>query len=231
MKLRYLFESEPEIIDDEGDVSFYDIPVEVADNRRMRQLLDTADIFQCYLYARDVIKGRWPELEKKILERLDGTEGKVDLAVRYAEHIINGRWPELEKYLLSTSHSGYVFQYALYVIRGRWLDGEDIIKKDGYTAWQYACRVINGRWPEAEEEIRKDPAAIYHYALYVINGRWPEAELDLVKDRLAWLDSYAMDVLRLNYDQMLDFRHKLIKDAGYNNMTDFLKKTYKPIGK
>jgi len=49
--------------------------------------------YQCVavLYARDVIKGRWPELEKRIL-----ADKNVHWAFEYARDIVKGRWLEAE---------------------------------------------------------------------------------------------------------------------------------------
>jgi hypothetical protein len=42
-----------------------------------------------YWYARDVIKGRWPEAEPVI-------RSDPEWAYRYALNVIKGRWPEAE---------------------------------------------------------------------------------------------------------------------------------------
>ena len=50
------------------------------------------DSYRLYLYARDIIKGRWPEAEPVIMT-------DPNLAYWYAKNIIEGRWPEAEKYI------------------------------------------------------------------------------------------------------------------------------------
>ena len=55
------------------------------------------------MYAKEVIKGRWPEGEAAIL-RDPGT------SVRYARDIIKGRWPEAEE-AIATSTPEFVKYY------------------------------------------------------------------------------------------------------------------------
>ena len=98
-----------------------------------------------YYYARDVIKGRWPEAEPHI---------KVDprWAYWYASDVIKGRWPEAEPYIMKNSE--WAYGYARFVIKGRWPEVEPIIKVNPQFAYYYARDVIKGRWPEAEPYIK-----------------------------------------------------------------------------
>jgi len=112
-------------------------------------------------YAKDVIKGRWPEGEE-IISR------DAEYAFQYAKDIIKDRWPEGEKAIL---HNPYlIYHYAKDIIKDRWPEGEKILlasPKMKYmkqtTAdniqrqliFQYAKDIIKGRWPEGEKILRK----------------------------------------------------------------------------
>ena len=96
-----------------------------------------------YRYARDVIRGRWPEGEKVI-----ASDPKS--AYRYAMYVIGGRWPEAEKVIASASDPYYAYLYAMYVIRGRWPEAEKVIASasDPESAYEYARDVIGDPDPE-----------------------------------------------------------------------------------
>ncbi len=129
-------------------------------SEKLENIIKTkTDPHYAYVYARDVIKGRWKEAEEYI---------KTDpyWAFRYARDVIKGRWKEAEEYIKTNPQSAYF--YARDVIKGRWPEAEDYIKKDPYYAYHYAKNVIKGRWPEAEEYIKKDPKYAAHYAKEVI---------------------------------------------------------------
>jgi hypothetical protein len=74
-----------------------------------------------YCYAKDVIKTRWPEAEKFIME--DPRQ-----ACFYAEQVIKGRWPEAEEYIIKNFK--LAFWYAKDVIKGRWPEAEKCIMED-----------------------------------------------------------------------------------------------------
>ncbi|NHR07398.1 hypothetical protein HA052_19595 [Chromobacterium haemolyticum] len=48
-----------------------------------------------FMYARNIIQGRWPEAEKTLLK-----ENYASLIWEYITDVINGPWPELEPYIL-----------------------------------------------------------------------------------------------------------------------------------
>ena len=162
------------------------------------------DLIHGYLYARDVIKGRWPEAEPYIMKdphiaylyANDLMEGKrwpeaepyimkdPSIASNYATNVIKGRWPEAEPYIMK--HPGNASHYATYVIKGRWSEAEPYIIENPYFAYVYARDVIKGRWSEAEPYIMKDPYFAYEYAKDVIEDRWPEAEPYIMKNPGVW---------------------------------------------
>jgi hypothetical protein len=152
--------------------------------REEKEILKSAGA--AYLYAIDVIKGRWPEAEPTITK-------DPNYAYLYARDVIKGRWPEAEPTIIKDPN--YVYLYAKDVIKGRWPGAESIISKNPEFAYLYARDVIKGRWPGAEPIISKNPEFAYLYAKDVIKGRWPEAESTIIKDpNYAYL--YAKDVIK-----------------------------------
>ena len=61
-----------------------------------------------YLYARDIIKGRFPEAEEYIKK-------DPQYAYYYATNIIKGRFLEAEEYI--KKHPKYAYEYAKYIIK------------------------------------------------------------------------------------------------------------------
>ncbi len=117
---------------------------------------------RAYWYARNVIKGRWPEAEPVIMK-----ESKW--AYYYAKGVIKGRWPQAEPVIMKESK--WAYYYAKDVIKGRWPEAEPHIMKESKWAYYYAKDVIGERWPEAEPHIMKDPVWAYWYAKDVIGER------------------------------------------------------------
>jgi hypothetical protein len=129
-------------------------------------------------YAREVIKARWSEYEKKMIEASD-----VKSMYEYIRSVINDRWPEFEQLILRLDDSDVALKYAMEVIGGRWKEGESAIIKSPAAAREYAASVIGGRWPEGEEKIKQDAGSALAYALDVMQRqRWPEAEEAIKKD-------------------------------------------------
>jgi hypothetical protein len=89
-----------------------------------------------YLYAKYVIKGRWPEAEEVLSK-------STHYAYHYARHVIKGRWPEGEKAI--AKDPGYAYHYARHVIKGRFPEAEKTLLKDPERAYNYANNVIKER--------------------------------------------------------------------------------------
>lgn len=98
-------------------VRFYDADdaYQYALNKRKRvpdvekYILEVQDAKVAYMYARNVIEGRWPEAEPFI--KLDPMR-----AYHYANSVIQGRWPEAEEYIRKNvdqwwNYLGMVFYY------------------------------------------------------------------------------------------------------------------------
>ena len=99
---------------------------------------------KAYLYASNVIKGRWLEGESIIMQ-------DAGYSNAYARDVIEGRWPEVES-MISTD-AAVASDYAKEVIKGRWPEAEEAISKNARYAYFYAKGVIKGRFPKAEKAI------------------------------------------------------------------------------
>ncbi len=158
-------------------------------------------------YAYQVMRGRWPEAEPKIL-------ADAKAAARYAVYVIKGRWPEAEPIIMRDPSAA--LDYTMEVINGlfyddeydekyddaseygviyeRWPEAEPFIMQDAKVAASYADKVIEGRWPEAEPIIMTDAASAYYYVSRILGDRWPEAEPYIIKDP-KFASKYARDVI------------------------------------
>jgi hypothetical protein len=84
---------------------------------------ELTDPEQAYWYAKDIIKGRWPEGEAAISKH-------PYWAYYYARDVIKGRWPEGESTIAKDSQEAY--WYAKDIINGRWPEGEEAIANSDY---------------------------------------------------------------------------------------------------
>ena len=154
---------------------------------------------EAYYYAKDVIKGRWPEAEPYIIQGANSNDKfsiGISIIVNYARDIIGGRWPEAEPVIMKNPE--YAYQYARDVIGGRWPKAEPYIMKDPVWALFYARDVIGGRWPEAEPVIMKSPRRSAEYA------------------KLFNLDTPAQDMAENFADGKKPGRKGLAKRSGVN---------------
>ena len=103
------------------------------------------------LYAKNAIKGRWPEAEQYILKDLYGIN-------RYLFQIIDGPWPEAEDMI--SQHAPSAYKYAKYFLKKRFPKGEPAILEDPYCAMNYAINVMKKRWPEAEKDFINSPPSV-----------------------------------------------------------------------
>lgn len=134
-----------------------------------------------YLYARNVVHGRWPDGESAILK-------KPYSCFLYAKNIIKGRWPEAEPVIMQDPSA--TNSYAQLVIGDRWPEAEPIILNSSpiWIFW-YVENVIDGRWPEAEPKLIDYPHLSCWYAFDIMCERWYEAEEQIKKDQ-EWWDRY-----------------------------------------
>ena len=143
-------------------------------------ILKATDPGYAYGYAKEVLKGRWPEAEEAIIK-----DGHV--AYLYAFDVIGGRWPEAERPAAEeaiATDPGWAYRYAEYVIKGRFPEGEAAIAANPLNAYNYARWIIGGRWPEAEATIAKSQGNANRYA-----KEFPEAKFIFVMNGwIDWLD-------------------------------------------
>ena len=101
----------------------------IGEFKDVKDLLEKASgrkkAFWAFWYARDVIKGRWPEAEDVIAEN-------AEYAYGYAKDVLKGRWPEAEDVIARDAN--YAWLYARYVIKGRWPEAEDVMAKNAEYA-------------------------------------------------------------------------------------------------
>jgi hypothetical protein len=139
----------------------------------------------CYDYAKNVIKGRWPEAEPIIAQ-------DPEYVPMYAKNMMNGkRWSEGEIGMLKSDHfdrNFHLCKYAQYIIKGRWPEAERLLLngKKLYRAGEYAADIIGGRWQLLEQEILKTPdkmdtGQLILYCNECIGGRWSELERNMLR--------------------------------------------------
>jgi len=87
-----------------------------------------ANPWACLMYARRVIKGRWPKGEPTIMK--DPYDAQA-----YATQVIGGRWPEAEPTIATEPYSAV--DYALFVIKGPWPEAEPAIRSEPYCSDVY----------------------------------------------------------------------------------------------
>ena len=142
-------------------------------------------------YLHTIVKGRWPEYEKLIIN--------TPHACHYARIVFKGRWPEAEPAIASDVKTA--FSYATTVLKQRWEPAEKtLLQSTAYGLMAKYAAVFGFRWPEVEEKILKlkrfNP--IINYAKQVIKGAWPEGEKVMLERLIATRnqDNYPSGQLR-----------------------------------
>ena len=184
-------------------------------------------------YARDVIGGRWVEMEERMK--------KSNYASDYARMVLKKRWPEAEPYMLNKI-SRKTFNYASECMGGRWPELEQILLDESCSLrslgaiLEYTTINIKGRWPEGEQYLLKEEHMEYpehmrylvKYARDVIGGRWPEAERiliknakqalsyikNVVKDRCSYLEPVIFQNINTAEEYLSDFRSNFIPNGN-----------------
>jgi len=138
-------------------------------------------------YAIDVIKGRWPEMERYFAK-------DKGLAVTYMMKLIDGEWPAFKQEILKNRDDWTAILYAEFS-KKRFVEAEEfILQANSGMIVRYATGVLERRWPEAEPKLLadKDARDLVTYAREAIRGRWPEAE-DIIATDL-FIASYYPEV-------------------------------------
>jgi len=128
-----------------------------------------------FLYARKVLKGRFPEGEAEI--------ARSPYAIEYASTILRGRFPEAEPHfeeivegcgfsMLANRVMSYFINNG---IRNAKVEKKILENNSGLIS-DYADKCIGGRWPEAEARMLEQGINATEYHQTVVKGRWPEWE-------------------------------------------------------
>ena len=96
-------------------------------SEKLEAILVTDGLF-AYLYAKNKIKGRWPEAEAII--------AKSSSSIHYAKEVIGGRFKEAEEFIAKSAQHSFI--YARDVVHGRFEEGEDSLANDGFYLQKYA---------------------------------------------------------------------------------------------
>lgn len=116
-------------------------------------LNDNRNIHMILNYTRDVIKGRWPDGEKKILSffiknhKQNNEEDDYDVLFDYAKGV-GERIPIFEPYLVKSVRA---MNYAIDIIKGRWPELEKRIRKFNSDNILEYVRFTGHTWEEAEK--------------------------------------------------------------------------------
>ena len=102
---------------------------------------------EAFNYARDVIKGRWPEGEPIIMQE----PKSAYWLYQYARGVIKGRWPEAEPIIMQDPE--WAYWYALHVIHDRWPEAEPTIK--GSERWGWYQEYVMEPWRRKQEIIKR----------------------------------------------------------------------------
>ena len=104
-------------------------------------VLKATDPGWSYGYAKEVLKGRWPEAEEAIVK-------DPHMAYLYAMDVIKGRWPEAEPTI--AKDPSVAFYYAKHVIGGRFPEAEEAIVKNTSVANPHLAKSYLELFPEAK---------------------------------------------------------------------------------
>jgi hypothetical protein len=192
-------------------------------------------------YAKSVIKGRWIEAEKKILE----TEVSY-CHVNYAQNCIRNRWPELEKKIIDNikdktrivklgyEESQIGIYYAERVIKNRWPELEQKLLKfsgdnSNWVLVRYAADVVKSEWPELEKKIIKesDAAQAFEYCKYAIKDRNRDLE-NLIYSNYVYPSKYK-SFIRTKIEKHLKNKNydEILKYCDYKEYSSIIKNLYK----
>jgi hypothetical protein len=181
---------------------------------------DPAFFTTCLLYARSVLKNRWPDLEPILLEYARDYED-CKPAISYALRVVGGRWLELEPILINCEKD--LATYIKFFIHGQWhlledlvLNGTDyhcVARADAMVAYCRLCR--RSRWDQAEPILIQ---ALSHGGTADLAMAYVEEFMD--GDLQDWDDS----VLRGDYDATVTAEYAAItKDGPWTDLEDAVK--------
>jgi hypothetical protein len=100
---------------------------------------EQTDPYLAYMYARNIVGGRWPEGEATIIQH-------PEVAYDYARYILKERWPIFEPVI--GKDPLWSFYYAKDVIKGRFIAAEETLAHSQSDAKKWYLEVF----PEAKED-------------------------------------------------------------------------------
>jgi hypothetical protein len=157
------------------------------------------NLSQAIRYAKERIKGRWPEMEPFIIRNAAINDQHAGIALDYAVNAIKGRWPELEEKFKTTKSTdtmpNLAFKYAVEVLKQPWRDAEP------QARFQYGMVK-----PELLMCLNTPETAI-EYAEHFNLKPWPEfAQILLTKKQLDWYVRYLAKLGNKARDHRLEQR-------------------------
>ena len=138
-----------------------------------------------FVYAKKILKGRFPEGEPAI--------ARSSHAYEYAKDVVGGRFELAEPYFAECiglrysdlSHSR-AMKYFVSIAGVRRPEVEKhLLEREHRLIVEYCNNCVGGRWEEAEDKIVKVAASDYHRE--IVRGRWPAFEARILgRQKLAW---------------------------------------------
>lgn len=178
------------------------------------------DLNVAIMYAQGVIKGRWPELEQKLLKN-PVPAGFPYVAIIYTKCVIKGRWPELENFIISKNASWAAFDYAVDIIQGPWLEAEKIVLTNYFSFIRYYSHF----YPEQLNQRTKDvPLVINKYVIMdVPNTITNDQVVQMFKILFPLCTITPIDIgsQRLLYEPLIKFRieHNKLKQIKIRKLS------------
>ena len=122
--------------------------------------LPKSPFWACW-YAKNVIKGRWPEAEFVI-------KNDSRFSYIYARDALNGRFNAAENNIKNDPQ--YAYLYARNILKTRWPIAENAIMTNAKYSFLYSIWVLDERWPEAESIISTNSSYWDTYSDNYLNG-------------------------------------------------------------
>ena len=143
--------------------------------------LEIRDPSAAYWYARNVLKGRFPEGEAAIAK-------EPETAALYADKVVKGRWPEGEAAIATDPDCKSWYARSL---RGHdpagyeefQLEHGDWVPDKVAEAATSRDKEATGNFRQPDEQDVTDPYSAFFYAYYVINGRFPAGEAAIASSK------------------------------------------------
>jgi lambda repressor-like predicted transcriptional regulator len=195
-------------------------------------LLKRGDPIKISLYARNILKGPWPEAEDIIAK-------SAEASYIYAGNVLKG--PFLKGEDAMSKDTRYAYGYAVNCLKGRFLKGERAIAADTNLAFSYFMEIMKKRWPEGELAIFRNEEFKRHYLKFLKEHDprgWakinvaaaavltPKPKEEVLKNGSSVrISLYARDVLKGPWPEAED---KISKgaQASYIYSRDVLKRTF-----